>query len=205
MSQVTLIDNSTLVSVTNQVSALDSSYNVSTGTDVSFQVAGSTTTQSAAIMASSTDITGNVFTKTAHGLVTGCVGQFTTSSALPTGLNLLTNYWVIRLSSSTFSVADSLAHALAGTVVVLSNAGTGNQTFTPTSASGVLKLQQSCNGTTWFDVSGDTVTITGAASALWAISPVTTQYYRTLFTPTSGVINYTVLVNLFCRVGLGSI
>lgn len=199
MSLSTLIDNSTLQSVTDNTSTVTmTAYSVALGTDVSFQIAGSLTAQVAAVVPSAS-ISGNVFTKTAHGLVTGTVGQFTTSDTLPTGIVAVTNYWIIRLTANTFSVGSSLANAQAGTAVVLSDAGVGNQTFTPTSGSGVIKLQQSCNGTTWFDVSGDSLTINGAVSALWAISPVTTQYYRTLFTPTSGVVNFTTLVNLFNR------
>jgi len=199
MSQSTLIDNSTLVAVTNQTGSTSAVYNVALGTDVSFQSTYSVTSQSAAVVPSAS-ISGNVFTKNDHGLVTGVVGQMTTSNTLPTPLVVLTNYYVIRLTANTFSLASSLANAQAGTPLTLSDAGTGNQTFTPTSASGVYKLQQSCDGVTYFDVSGDTVTISGSGTVLWAISPVTTQYYKLLFTPTSGVINITTLVNLFCRV-----
>lgn len=198
MSQSTLIDSRTLVTAADLTTALASPYNVALGTDVSFQVSASVTAQAAAVVPSAS-ISGNIFTKTAHGLVTGTVGQMTTSNTLPTPLVVLTNYYVIRLTANTFSLASSLVNASAGTAITLSDAGVGNQTFTPTAVTGVLTLQQSADGVTYFDVSGATVTINGAESELWVVSPITTQYYRTLFTPTAGVVNYTVLVNLFNR------
>ena len=73
------------------------------------------------------------------------------------------------------------------------------------SGTGTLKLQQSCDDVTYFDVSGDSLTINGTVTALWVQSPVTTQYYKVVYTASSGGTNFTVLVNLFCRVGNGSL
>ncbi len=72
----------------------------------------------------------NVVTAAAHGRFTGD-GPFYVSSTitLPTGLSGLTPYWIIRLSANTFSFASSLANALAGTVVVISAAGSGTHTY----------------------------------------------------------------------------
>ncbi len=71
----------------------------------------------------------NVIPLTAHGLVTGQLVSFITTGALPTGLAVLTNYYVIRLTADTISVATSLQNALAGTVVGITNA-TGSGTHT---------------------------------------------------------------------------
>lgn len=49
-----------------------------------------------------------------------------------TGLTDATTYYLIRLSNSTFSLASSLANALAGTPISLSSDGIGAQTFTLT-------------------------------------------------------------------------
>ena len=76
------------------------------------------------------------WTSTAHGFTTGLIVQLTTSTALPTPLQLLTNYYVIVLSADTFQIASSLVNALAGTPITLSDSGTGNQTVTPTALAG---------------------------------------------------------------------
>lgn len=56
--------------------------------------------------------------------------QFTTTTTLPTGLALATDYWLVRVSATTSRVATSLANAIAGTVVAFTDAGTGTHTLT---------------------------------------------------------------------------
>lgn len=56
--------------------------------------------------------------------------RFTTSGTLPTGLSLLTDYWLVRQSSSTALVATSYANAVAGTVVPWTDNGSGTHTMT---------------------------------------------------------------------------
>lgn len=55
--------------------------------------------------------------------------QFTTTVTLPAGLALATDYWAIKTASGTFRVATSLALALAGTQVDITDAGTGTHTI----------------------------------------------------------------------------
>lgn len=55
--------------------------------------------------------------------------QFTTTTTLPTGLSLATDYWTVRVSATTCRVATSLANAKAGTVVAYTDAGTGTHTM----------------------------------------------------------------------------
>jgi hypothetical protein len=89
---------------------------------------------SAKAFASSTDIstaTGTI-TETAHGYETGDVGRLTTSGSLPTGFATSTDYFVIKVSDNAYRLAASLANAQAGTQIVPSAAGSGNQTFTLT-------------------------------------------------------------------------
>jgi hypothetical protein len=66
-----------------------------------------------------------------HGYTTGNGPvQVTTSGAdQPAGIDLLTNYWIIRLSASTFSLATTLALAQAGTALDITDAGTGTHTI----------------------------------------------------------------------------
>ncbi len=90
------------------------------------------TVPSPSVLASATDVntSNGELTEDAHGFETGDVGQMTTSSALPTGFALLTNYYVIRVSSGVYKLAASMADALAGTAIVPTTTGTGNQTVT---------------------------------------------------------------------------
>lgn len=56
--------------------------------------------------------------------------RFTTSGTLPTGLSLATDYWTIRVSTTTCRVATSLANAIAGTAIAFTDAGSGTHTMT---------------------------------------------------------------------------
>lgn len=56
--------------------------------------------------------------------------RFTTTTTLPTGLSLATDYWLVRVSATTARVATSLANAIAGTVVAYTDGGTGTHTLT---------------------------------------------------------------------------
>jgi hypothetical protein len=56
--------------------------------------------------------------------------QFTTTTTLPTGLSLATDYYLVRVSSTTARVATTLANAQAGTVIAFTDAGTGTHTLT---------------------------------------------------------------------------
>ncbi len=56
--------------------------------------------------------------------------RFTTTTTLPTGLSLNTDYWLVRVSSTTARVATSFANAIAGTVIAFTDAGTGTHTLT---------------------------------------------------------------------------
>jgi len=55
--------------------------------------------------------------------------QFSTTGTLPTGLSPATDYYVIKLTDTTFKVASSYANAVAGTAVAVTT-GTGSGTHT---------------------------------------------------------------------------
>lgn len=76
------------------------------------------------------------FNRVAHGFQTGDGPYQLTNSggALPGGTATLTNYWIIRDSADAFKLATSLANALAGTNILISDDGTGTHTITPNSA-----------------------------------------------------------------------
>jgi plastocyanin len=66
----------------------------------------------------------------AHNFTTGTKVQLSTSGSLPTGLSLGTDYYVIRLSPTTFALASSKSNAFAGTKVGFSSQGSGSHTVT---------------------------------------------------------------------------
>lgn len=61
-------------------------------------------------------------------ILTGTRVRLTTTTTLPAGLALATDYYVIRLSDTTFSLATSFANAVAGTDIDITDAGTGTHT-----------------------------------------------------------------------------
>lgn len=61
-------------------------------------------------------------------ILTGTRVRLTTTGTLPAGLALATDYYVIRLTDTTFSLASSFANAIAGTDIDITDAGTGTHT-----------------------------------------------------------------------------
>lgn len=74
------------------------------------------------------DATDNEITMTAHGAVTGYGPvRFTLqgdASALPAGLAVSTDYWLIAVDANTVKVASSFANAIAGTAIDITDTGT---------------------------------------------------------------------------------
>lgn len=106
-------------------------------------------------------VTGNSTTDqlnhTAHGWLTGDGPiQFTNSGgAVPGGISLLTDYYVVKVDADNFKIATSLANALAGTIVDLTTNGTGTTTATPgvTAKSPSLPFLVNANASgSWFAV-----------------------------------------------------
>jgi len=63
-------------------------------------------------------------------LLTGTRVRLTTSTTLPGGLATATDYYFVRVSDTTFKLATSYANAIAGTVINITDAGTGTHTVT---------------------------------------------------------------------------
>lgn len=61
-------------------------------------------------------------------ILTGTRVRFTTTTTLPAGLSLATDYYIVRVTDTTFKVATSFANAIANTVVNITDAGTGTHT-----------------------------------------------------------------------------
>jgi hypothetical protein len=74
-----------------------------------------------------------VFTDTAHAIVGACPVVFTNSGGgLPTGITSGTTYYVVpgSVTANTYTVATTVANALAGTAVTTTGSSTGTQTRT---------------------------------------------------------------------------
>jgi len=143
----------------------------------------------------SADISGDVFDAPAHGFVTGLVGQMTTDDTLPTPLMTLTDYYIIALDADHFSLAATLVDAINGVAITLSDAGAGNQTFTPTADSATLAVYESVDGVNYVAVSGLTATITMGGAVIWHVSPVYSRFYKILLSPTAGAVSVSTTIN----------
>ena len=73
-----------------------------------------------------------VISWTAHGYTTACPVVFTTTGALPTGITAGTVYWVVpsSVTANSFTIATSVANALAGTQITTTGSQSGTQTGT---------------------------------------------------------------------------
>ncbi len=148
----------------------------------------------------------DTLTVTAHGWVTGLKGQATNSGgALPTGISGSTDYFVIVVDANTIKLADSLVHAVAGTAIDITGAGTGTQTFTPTTSAGnVIKAQFSCDGVGFTDITptnfpqcpSATVTVaTSTSFVTWDFQRPAARYLNILYTPSAGQITFSATIS----------
>ena len=138
----------------------------------------------------------DICTKAAHGYLTGLKVQLTTTTTLPAGLSLATDYFVIYLSANTFKLASSLVNAQAGTAVDITDTGTGTHTITPTALTGATyKLQGSFDNSTWYDV-GSASNITATTSVMVEKVDPMFNYVRVYYTLTAGQLStvQTILV-----------
>lgn len=141
----------------------------------------------------------DICTKTAHTMRTGLKVQVSTTGALPAGLSASTDYFVIYLTANTFSLATTLANAIAGTAIDITDTGTGTHTITPTALAGAtVKLQGSIDGSAYADMpitgTGDvTVTepITASGNLLLNHVDPMVNYMRAVYTLTAGQMTIT--------------
>lgn len=107
-------------------------YRVTSVTTTTAQATTNTLGQSDTFTAdASTDVC--TYTSTANfpsNILTGTRVRLTTTTTLPGGLATATDYYVIRVSDSTFKLATSYANAIAGTAINITDAGTGTHTVT---------------------------------------------------------------------------
>ena len=107
-------------------------YRVTSVTTATAQATTNTLSQSDTFTADAgTDVC--TYTSTANipsNILTGTRVRLTTTTTLPAGLALATDYYVIRVSNTTFKLATSYANAVAGTAINITDAGTGTHTIT---------------------------------------------------------------------------
>jgi len=190
-----VLNNSDVLSLSNSTGAQSTAINISQADTIAYQLNYSDATPGAQsfVAANVTVNPANTITITNHGFFTGLKVALTGTN-LPTGLSA-TNYWVIKVNANTISLASSLANAQAGTAVHITGQGTtADATLTPASLSQVVKLQQSNDGVTYFDVSGLTVTVSGAGNTLWLVTSPPTFWHKVVVTPTSGALMLDVII-----------
>lgn len=107
-------------------------YRVTTVTTTTAQATTNTLGQSDTFTADAgTDVC--TWTSTANipsNVLTGTRVRLTTTTTLPGGLATATDYYVIKVSDTTFKLATSFANATAGTAINITDAGTGTHTVT---------------------------------------------------------------------------
>lgn len=153
-------------------------------------------TPAAALSAAASWAVTDIITLTAHGYTDGLKGQVTSSGTKPTGISLATDYFIRVLSVDTVSLYDTYAHAIdtANTtgLVDITNIGSGNHTFTPTSiAGGTISLQGSSNCSTWVDITSSSSNVTADASFYWNIDDTFYPCVRIKYVNTAGTFTPT--------------
>lgn len=186
-----VLANTKIVDVTESAIAIATAYNISQADTIAYQLHYTDATPAAkAFVAADVNPTANTITITAHGFVTGLKVALTGTN-LPGGLSA-TSYWVIYVDADTIKVASSLALATAGTPVDITTQGTtADALLTPAllvTTGQVIKLQQSNDGSSWFDVSGLTVTVTATGDTLWLVTSPPTYWHRVVVTPSTGAL-----------------
>jgi hypothetical protein len=187
----------TAISVTESVTTTTATYTVQQADRMSIQCNATDATPGAKSFVAA-DVTidpANTITIASHGFVTGLKVALSGTN-LPTGLSA-TNYWVIVVDSSTIKLADSLAHALAGTVVVITDAGTtADAALTPAAlGSSTVTVKASLDGVTYSAyATPKTVTITGTSVQFLDCGQLTVPYIQIQWTaPTAGALTLAVL------------
>jgi hypothetical protein len=105
-------------------------YRVTTVTTLTAQATTNTLSQTDTFTADAgTDIcTWTSVVNIPSNILTGTRVRLTTTTTLPAGLALATDYYVIKLSDTTFRLATTYANAVTGTQINITDAGTGTHT-----------------------------------------------------------------------------
>lgn len=118
----------------------------------------------------------------AHGLISGQEIEFTTADSLPTGLDVSTSYFVIKVDATTIKVAKTLADVATVTTVSFDNDGVGAHAVAPV----VVAFED-----TDINAGTDTITDTGHGLVTGTVGQVTTD--GVLPTGISASTNYYII------------
>lgn len=134
------------------------------------------------------------FMKVNHGLTTGLKVQATTAGTLAVPLVALTDYYVIKVSDDYFALASSLANALAGTRIAITNVGVTSTTLTPVALAGAsVTFQKSNDGVNFENIQAAT-SITVDGSVMINQPNVSYRYLRVVKALTAGIVDVKALV-----------
>lgn len=136
--------------------------------------------------------TNNTTVVTAHGWNTGRKVRLTTTGTLPAGLALSTDYYLIVVDANTLAYASSLANALLGTKISITDQGTSGSTATITPqalAGGTLQHQASADGGVNFNNIGTTVSISASGTDTQNFDAINYTHLQTVITVTSGELD----------------
>ena len=98
-------------------------------TSVTTTTAQSTTNTLSAFSTFTADAGTDIITHSNINLIALSKVQVSTTTTLPGGLSAATNYYVIKVTDTTCKLATSLANAIAGTAINITDAGTGTHTI----------------------------------------------------------------------------
>ncbi len=133
------------------------------------------------------------FHKAGHGFVTGLKVQATTAGTLAVPLVVSTDYYAIKIDADYFQLASSLANALAGTPIAITNIGVTSTTLTAVALSASVTFQKSNDQINWIDVQTATaITVDGAV--IIEVANVSYRYLNVKKTLTAGIVNLKALV-----------
>jgi hypothetical protein len=191
------IRGDTLISETNLASTTSADINLAELPRLSVQFNFTDATPSAKSFADTdVNIVTDRITITTHGFTTGLKGQFTTTGTLPGGISAATDYFIIRIDANTVQVGSSLANAEAGTAVLINSTGTGTHTFTPTAlAGGSIQGLSSNDQVNFVQVADLVCEVDEDGTAIFNLSQPAYRYLRVRYTPSSGSVDLTAILN----------
>jgi len=147
---------------------------------------------------STVNVTDNTIAIASHGLSVGLKIALTINSGtLPAGTTA-TNYYIIPVTASTVSFATSVANAIAGTAVDITDQGDATKIMSLTPAAlgtGTLKLQGSNDGTNYDDLASMvTAAITAGGNKLLKLASTCHKWTRVVYTAGTGALTASYVV-----------
>lgn len=133
------------------------------------------------------------FHKASHGFTTGLKVQATTAGTLAVPLVVSTDYFAIRIDADYFQLATSLANAVAGTQLDITDVGVTSTTLTPVALSASVTFQESNDGVNYTDVQAATAITVDGSVILRSVAYC--KYLKVLKTLTAGVVNLKAFVS----------